>query len=46
MVHSDAISNDVLEDGTAENFKSKDSKWCILELFEFCFRKLELLRKC
>ena len=29
MVHSDAISNDVLEDGTAENFKSNDAKWCI-----------------
>ena len=26
MVLSDAISNDVLEDGTAENFKSNDAK--------------------
>ena len=26
------------------NFKSKDAKWCILTLFEFSFRKLELLR--
>ena len=30
MVHSDAIWNNVLEVGTAENFfKSKDAKWMV-----------------
>ena len=28
-----------------ENFKSKDTKWCIMALFETIFRKLVLLRK-
>ena len=46
MVHCDAVSNDVLEVWTAENFKSKYTKWCILSLLETIFSKLDLLRKC
>ena len=39
MVLSDAIWNDVLEDGTAEkSLKNKEAYWCILTQFETMIR--------